>query len=80
MEIIEVVGLREVKFTDDKGRTVDGTSIYFLMAANGVDGKMTGKLFVSGDRKKQMSYFPLIGDEVAVSYDRFGKPADFKPL
>ena len=80
MEIIEVVGLREVNFTDDNGRTVSGTSIYFLMASDGVDGKMSGKLFVSNERKKQMSYFPLIGDEVAVNYDRFGKPADFKPV
>lgn len=80
MEVIEVVGLREVNFTDDNGRTVDGTSIYFLIFADGVNGKMTGKLFVSRDRKKQMSYFPAVGDEVAVNYDRFGKPADFKPV
>ena len=78
MEIIEVVGLRDVNFTDDNGRTVDGTSVYYLIQADGVVGKMSGKLFVSRDRRKQMTFFPEPGDTVAVSYDRYGKASEFK--
>ena len=78
MEIIEVVGLRDVNFTDDKGRSVDGTSVYYLIQADGVEGKMSGKLFVSRDRRKQLSFFPAPGDTVAVSYDRYGKASEFK--
>lgn len=78
MEIIEVVGLRNVDFTDSKNRHVAGTSIYFVIEDEGVVGKMTGKLFISRDRKVNTSYFPAVGDVVAVSYDRYGKPVDFK--
>lgn len=78
MERIEVVGMRNVDFTDNKGRHVDGTSIYYLIEDTGVTGKMTGKLFISRDRKINTNYFPAVGDVVAVSYDRYGKPVDFE--
>lgn len=77
MEKIDIVGLRDVNFTDDNGRTVDGTSVFYLVSADGVEGKMAGKLFVSRERRKQLSFFPSVGDTVAVSYDRYGKPTDF---
>lgn len=78
MEVVEVVGLRDVNFTDDNGRYVDGTSVFYLMTADGVEGKMAGKLFVSRERRKQFSFFPAVGDTVAVSYDRHGKPTEFR--
>ena len=78
MEKLEIVGLRDVKFTDDNGRTVDGISVYYLIDADGVTGKMAGKLFVSRDRVKNMGFFPVVGDTVEVSYDRFGKASGFK--
>lgn len=80
MEIIEVVGMREVNFTDDHGRQVDGTSIYYLIQADGVVGKMAGKLFVSKDRRSGMDYFPSVGEKVMVNYDRYGKPSQFKSI
>lgn len=78
MEIIEVVGLREVDFTDDRNRQVKGTSVYYVIQADGVTGKMSGKLFVSADRRAAMKFFPQPGDTVAVSYDRYGKASEFK--
>lgn len=78
MEIIEVVGWRRVNFTDDKGKTIDGYSIYFTMESSNVEGKMAGKMFISIDRYQKLNYFPKPGDVVAVQYDRYGKPADFK--
>lgn len=80
MEIIEVVGLREVNFKDDNGKLIEGTSVYYLIAADGVVGKMAGKMFISHVRKDSMDHFPSVGEKVAVSYDRYGKPTQFKPL
>ena len=80
MEKIDIVGLRDVNFTDDNGRTVDGTSVYYLISVDGVQGKMSGKLFVSRERRKQLSFFPSVGDTVMVSYDRRGKAIDFQPV
>lgn len=78
MEIIEVVGIRNVDFTDKNKRQIVGSSVYYLIDDENVNGKMCGKLFVSEERAQHMSYFPEVGDIVAVSYDRFGKPVDFK--
>lgn len=80
MEKIEIVGLRDVNFTDDNGRMVDGTSVFYLTTADGVQGKMSGKLFVSRERRKQLSFFPSVGDTAAVFYDRYGKATDFQPV
>ena len=80
MEKIEIVGLRDVNFTDDSGRVVDGTSVYYLTAVDDVQGKMSGKLFVSRERRKQLSFFPTVGDTVMVIYDRRGKAIDFQPV
>lgn len=79
MEVIEVVGLREVDFKDGD-KVIKGTSIYYLMIADDVQGKVSGKLFVGADRRDQIGGIPAVGEKVAVSYDRYGKPTQFKPI
>lgn len=79
MEIIEVVGLRDVSFKDGD-RLIEGSTIYLLIAADGVVGMKADKLFVGRDRSRNMEYFPKVGDKCAVSYDRYGKPTQFKPI
>lgn len=78
MEKVEIVGVREVNFKDDDGREVSGRSLYYLMEADRVDGKMAGKFFVSAKRWSGLTYAPRVGDRVWVSYDRFGKASDFQ--
>lgn len=80
MEIIEIVGTRLVNFTDDNGKTIQGTSFYFLMDGENVTGKIAGKLFVSSDRLRKMEVTPMVGQKVAVSYDRYGKPTEFRVI
>lgn len=80
MEIIEIVGIRHVNFTDEKGKNISGVSIYFFMEADGVIGKMTGKMFLNSDRVNRLDKMPEVGQRVAVDYDRYGKPARFSPV
>lgn len=81
MEIMTIVGKRDVSFTDQKtGSLVEGVSFYFTMEADGVDGLMAGKLYLTLDRIKRLERIPKVGEKVAVSYDRYGKPSEFKPL
>lgn len=80
MELIEVVGIRNVDFTDKEGKSVSGTSVYYLIDADGMDGRVSGKLFVNPQRRKNMSFFPHVGDTVFVNYDRYGKPVEFSPV
>lgn len=80
MERIEVVGTRNVDFTDNNGRQVKGFSLYYLMSSDGVNGKMAGKLFVSAQRASEMSFVPKPGDHVLVNYDRYGRPVEFSSV
>lgn len=80
MEILTIVGKREVNFQDDAGKKIDGVSFYFTMEADGVIGVMAGKLFLSRDRVNRLERVPAVGEKVAVSYDRYGKPTEFRPI
>lgn len=80
MEKIEVLGVRDVDFTDDSGRRVSGKSVYYAMEDDRTDGRMAGKYFLSQQRIASLSYFPRPGDHVAVSYDRYGKPSEFQVI
>lgn len=78
MERMQIVGRRNVRFQDDDGRQVEGISFYYVMDDERVEGQMTGKFFVGSRRVAGLEYVPSPGDDVVVSYDRYGKPSDFK--
>lgn len=77
-EKVTIVGYRDVSFTDDSGKSINGRSYYFNMVADGVQGLISGKLFVSADALSRMSFKPIPGDDVIVYYNRHGKPAGFE--
>lgn len=76
MEIMKIVGKRHVDFTDDKGRSIKGYSLYFTMKSDGVEGEMTGKMFLS-DEKALIVSLPPVGSTVEVYYDRYGRVCKF---
>lgn len=81
MEKINVVGLRGVSFDDEKtGRPVNGTSIFFTMEDEHTSGLMAGKMFISAGVRDGMDYFPAVGDQCWVIYNRYGKPAKFEKI
>lgn len=78
-DIVKIVGIREVQFTDkDSGREISGTSYYYTMEENSVslEGVSTGKFFVSADYADRLTYTPKLEDEVQLTYNRYGKVAD----
>lgn len=77
MDVITIVGKKNVEFKGEKGETVRGVSLFYLMDAPNVEGKETGKYFMSDAKVKSLSYMPRVGDAVRVYYNRFGKPEDF---
>lgn len=79
-EMITIVGYRDVNFTDDSGKQVDGRSYYYTAGADGVVGVTAGKLFVSARNLADMKYKPSVGDEVVVFYNRYGKPSGFQKI
>lgn len=80
MDKMKIVGIRGVSFKDDSGRQVDGTSLYYLMDADGVAGQLAGKFFLSHQKRDGMDYVPDVGDVVWVYYDWYGKLNRFKKI
>lgn len=78
MEIMKIVGCRSVHFTDDSGRPVDGVSFYYEQEADGVEGVMAGKLFVSEKVLENLTFVPSPGEEVEVYYNKYGKVSDMR--
>lgn len=76
MEIINVVGKRRVDFVDDKGKCVVGTTLYYTMKSDGVEGVMSAKMFISDEKASQVP-LPPVGTTVEVSYDRYGRASKF---
>lgn len=76
MEIINVVGKRHVDFTDDHGKRIAGYSLYYTMKSDGVEGVMSGKMFISDEKASQLA-LPPVGTTCEVVYDRYGRASKF---
>lgn len=79
MERFKVVGFQPVSFKDQRtGNQVEGTSVHCLsdMSSNGF-GQKVDKFFM----KKEIDCSALvIGDDILVYFNRYGKPSGFEPI
>ena len=80
MEVMTVVGKRSVNFTGQDGNPVSGVNLYVLCADPYVDGQKSDKLFVSDNLRSNLSYFPVVGDEIMVDFNRWGKISNITQL
>ena len=73
MEIMQVVGKRSMKFKGNDGTEISGTNLYVVYDDNYTEGKKTDKLFISDHLRSNLSFFPKVGDEICVDFNRWGK-------
>lgn len=73
MEIMSVVGISKVNFTGNDGNAVTGTNLFVLCDLPYGEGRKSDKLFISDRLKTQLSYFPSVGDDIMVDFNRWGK-------
>ena len=67
-----LVGFEAKNFKFEDGNEVSGFYLYTEEERNGVTGTATDRVFVSN--KKLDGYVPVIGHDITVNYNRFGKP------
>ena len=74
---MRVIGLRQVDFKAQDGNKVQGLSVYvtFPIEENGT-GEACDKLFLSASKVVMMEKIPQVGDEINVTYNRWGKVQD----
>ncbi len=80
METIKIIGTRDVSFTGEDGKRVNGVNYFYTMRDEKVRGLMAGKLFITSEHLSDFSFQPELGQEVQVVYNRFGKADDFLPV
>lgn len=71
---MRVIGLRQVDFKATDGSKIQGLSIYvtFPIEKDGT-GDASDKLFLSASKVVMMEKIPQVGDEINVTYNRWGK-------
>lgn len=68
--IINILGKREVNFTDDKsGNKISGKSVYYAYSDPRVEGYATDKLFIGSQHTDPF----ICGHKYRVQYNRYGK-------
>ncbi len=73
---MKVIGIRESSFETKDGNQIDGMSIYctYPMSGKGVySGEACERVYITKKRLYDCGYTPVVGDEIKVMYNRFGK-------
>lgn len=79
---MKVIGIRKVDFNaQDTGNRITGYSLYcaYDITKNG-SGVGVDKIFLSDKKLADCGYFPEIGDEINVTYNRYGKVDSIFPV
>ena len=78
---MKVIGIQRNVTFDMNGNRFSGVNLFFTTPKNGVDGLATEKVFVNSTKECYAVACSLkLGDEVHLSYNRFGKIDDIQPL
>lgn len=76
-----IIGKRKVEFDAQDGKHISGYSLFcsYPITKNG-EGFGVEKIFLSDNKLAQCGYFPEIGDEINVQYNRYGKVETLVPI
>lgn len=69
---MHVIGYQNVSFTPKgESQAINGVTLYLTEEREKVEGLATDRVFVS--ERKLGSYFPQLGDNIRLFYNRYGK-------
>lgn len=77
--MFEVVGIRNVRFTDRQGKQVFGTNYFLHFTDDHIEGVGTEKIWLDRNKCPRPSVEPAVGDLIDVAYDKYGKVRDIVP-
>ena len=72
---MKVIGYIRKNFTTQDGKTICGYNVYLSRMAVGIDaaGCTADRVYLSDARLAESGYTLAVGDEVELSYNRYGK-------
>ena len=73
---MKIIGYKRSDFTPPEGSLVTGYNVYFTYPATGEDagGVICERIYFSDAKLAKSGYKLHVGDEVRISYNRYGKP------
>ena len=73
--VYEVLGFRDVNFTDDSGRQVKGISLFARTPSvdSGWHGHQVDKFFINNEQLQLMGFQPVEGMLFTPTFNRYGK-------
>lgn len=80
---MQIIGIKPSSFVSERdGATINGVNLYvtYPMVGEGVQGMACERLYLTDNRLAQCGYTPRLGDEINISYNRYGKPAAIFPV
>ena len=72
---MKVVGYRKSAFTGNDVSEVVGYNLYCLEPLEKGEGMAAERFFLTSEKLRNCGYEPNLGDEVQMSYNRYGKVA-----
>ena len=70
---MKIIGIRPTSFKGDKGDTITGINVYVTYPLEKGEGLASERIFLVDEKVSKWAYRPKVGDEINVSYNRYGK-------
>lgn len=71
---MNVIGFSDRSFTSkDTGALIEGMYIYVSFENKRTTGSACDRFFISRKRLDESGYYPSLGDEIELQYNRYGK-------
>lgn len=76
---MKVIGFSQRSFTaKDTGALIYGLNIYVTFENSRTTGLACDRFFVSSNRLEECGYYPTLGDDIELVYNRYGKIAGIR--
>lgn len=72
---MKIIGMAASSFKGDNGNEINGFNIYLAWPLTNGQGEGATRVYVTDKKLDTWSYFPVVGDTVEVTYNRYGKVA-----
>ncbi len=70
---MKVIGMKDVDFTTKDNQKISGCKLFCTLEDKTVTGVACESIFLSTQKLKDLGYAPTVGDELYVSYNKYGK-------
>ena len=75
---MRIIGIRPSSFTGNDGKEISGKNFYFTYPLDKGDGLGAERVYLTDAKLAQLDFEPVIGAEVVLDYNRYGKASGMR--